>query len=492
VDLGSNSFHLLVASYEHGQLKVVDRLREMVRMAAGLDANQYLDDASQQRALECLARFGERLRDIPPERLRVVGTNTLRKARNPAEFVGRAEELLGHELDIISGVEEARLIYVGVSRTLPAIAGDQLIIDIGGGSTELAAGNALKPHVLESLYMGCVSMSRAHFPDGRITAMGIAAARTAARLELRPVVQRFRQFSFERCAGASGTIRAAANVLAEMGLAEHQITSAGLETLVARMVECGHVDDLGFTAMSNERIPVFPGGIAILIEVMEQLGIEELEVAPGALREGILFDLIGRSSEEDSRVRTVRSMEKRYHVDSEQADRVELTALSLFDQVAVDWKLNDPSLRQMLIWSARLHEIGLDIAHAQYHRHGAYLLRHSDLPGFTRNEQAVLSAVVRAHRRKLVVDDVVGGVPNDWGKRVVRLTILLRLAVLFNRSRTYEFPDRLQIKASRRTVSLQMSAAWLQANPLTLADIETEQNFLQASGYELTLLLLDD
>ena len=487
VDLGSNSFHLLVASYAQGQLKVVDRLREMVRLAAGLDANQYLDEASQERALACLARFGERLRDIPPQRLRVVGTNTLRKAKNPAEFIARAQEVLGHDLDIISGVEEARLIYGGVSRTLPAIDGAQIIIDIGGGSTEITAGEGLNPTILESLYMGCVSMSQTHFPGGRITAARFARARTAARLELRPVVHKFSGVDAARYAGASGTIRAAANVLAETGISDEAITVPGLEKLIALMVERGDVAELGFTAMSPERTPVFPGGIAILIEVMQQLGIDRLEVAQGALREGILFDLIGRSSEEDSRTRTIRSMEKRYHVDAEQADRVELTAVSLFDQVAETWKLNDSDLRQLLGWAARLHEIGLDIAHAQYHRHGAYLLKHSDMSGFTRNEQAILASLVGSHRRKLSSQGVKEETPRNWTKRVSRLIILLRLAVLFNRSRTYEFPDMLQFEAKRDKLVLRLSEDWLRLNPLTLADLETEQEYLRAFGYELRL-----
>jgi exopolyphosphatase/guanosine-5'-triphosphate,3'-diphosphate pyrophosphatase len=486
VDLGSNSFQLLIASYSQGQLKVIDRLREMVRLAAGLDENQHLDAASQERALACLARFGERLRDIPPERLRAVGTNTLRKAHNPAGFLEAAQDALGHEIDIISGVEEARLIYVGVSRTLPAIEGDQLFIDIGGGSTELAAGKGFRPTMLESLHMGCVSMSRNYFPDGKISARRFARARTAARLELRPFTERFRRIAWERAAGASGTIRAAAAVAVDMGLTEQNITVNALRQLIDHMIEQGHVDKLGFSAMSAERVPVFPGGIAILIEVLQALRIEELAVAQGALREGILYDLIGRSTEEDSRTLTVRTMEKRYHVDGEQADRVEQTAVALFDQVAEDWKLNKPGLRQLLAWAARLHEIGLDIAHAHYHRHGAYLLEHSDMPGFDRNEQKMLASLVEGHRRKLVIDErAVAG--KSWAKCGPRLAMLLRFAALFNRNRTDELPDLLQLTARGRTISLSLSADWLEANPLTSADIASEQNQLQAAGYELVI-----
>lgn len=490
VDLGSNSFHLLVASYSQGQLKVIDRIREMVRLAAGLDAQDFLDESGQIRALECLARFGERLRDIPPERLRVVGTNTLRKAKNPAEFAGKAEELLGHEIDIISGIEEARLIYVGASRTMPAIDGDQLFIDIGGGSTELAAGKGVQPLLLESLSLGCVAMSRRHFPDGEITAAGLAHARTSARLELRPVAQRFCYQKWERVAGASGTIRAAGNALQELGISDQFITIAALEELLALMLAKGHTDKLKFASISEERMPVFPGGIVVLVEVMQALGIDKVVVAQGALREGILFDLIGRSSEEDARVRTVRAMEQRYHVDEEQADRVELTAVTLLEQVAASWLLDNQVFRQMLIWASRLHEIGLEIAHSQYNKHGAYLLEYSDMPGFNRNEQQLLAFIVGTHRRKFANFDNAGALPNSWRERAIRLAIILRLAVLFNRSRTYEFPDLLNLSAADHALKLSLSSGWLELNPLTLADLEQEQEYLKSVGYELQLIMV--
>ena len=487
VDLGSNSFHLLVASYSQGQLKVIDRIREMVRLAAGLDAQDCLDEAGQRRALECLARFGERLRDMPSERLRVVGTNTLRKAKNPAVFIRKAEKLLGHEIDIISGVEEARLIYVGASRAMPAVDGNQLFIDIGGGSTELAGGESFQPLILESLQLGCVAMSRRHFADGNITAAGFLNARTEARLELRPVAQRFRNQHWTRVGGASGTIRTAGNVLQELGYSDQVITVAALEELISVMLGKGHTDNMISSTMSEERAPVFPGGLAILIEVMKELRIDQLVVTQGALREGILFDLIGRSSEEDSRTRTVRAMEQRYHVEGQQADRVELTAISLLEQVAQDWQLDRPKFRQWLRWASRLHEIGLDIAHDQYHRHGAYLLEHSDMPGFDRGEQKLLARMVGAHRRKFAAAEIVKAVPRGWGAPSMRLAILLRLAVLFNRSRSDEFPEIIYLSADEHTLRLSLSKGWLKENPLTLADIEREREYLKFANYDLQL-----
>jgi exopolyphosphatase/guanosine-5'-triphosphate,3'-diphosphate pyrophosphatase len=488
VDLGSNSFQLLIAKYSHGQFLIVDRLREMVRLAAGLDSRQCLDQASQDRALACLARFGERLRDISPTRLRAVGTNTLRKAKNPRAFISKAQRLLGHEIDVISGIEEARLIYIGVSRTLPAIPGEQLFVDIGGGSTELAAGKAFLPHTLESLYMGCVSMSRTFFPDGVISPAAIARARKAARLELRPVEQRFRGKVWDRVAGASGTIRAAATVLAALGGEQQTITADGLERLLEMMSTAPNVNKLVLPGLAEERAPVFPGGIAILAEVMRALDIREMTVAPGALRDGILYDLLGRATDEDSREITVRALEARYHVDRDQADRVERTVLMFFDQVAASWKLRKPALRQLLAWAARLHEIGLDIAHSHYHRHGAYLLEHSEMPGFNQNEQHFLACLVGAHRRKFIPAEISAVAPKGWARRAKRMAILLRLAALFNRSRTNDLPDILEIKAQRRSMTISLTDSWLEANPLTLADIEVEQKYLQVAGIELKLV----
>ncbi len=488
VDLGSNSFHLIVASFAQGQLRVVDRLREMVRIAAGLDKGKNLDAASQIRALECLARFGERLRDIPPERLRVVGTNTLRKARDPTDFLHKAEAMLGHDIDVVSGIEEARLIFIGASRSLPEVSGRHMVIDIGGGSTELAGGMGYQPDRLQSLGIGCVGMSRKFFPKGKITRKRFDEARTAVRLELRPYAGMFSGAQYERVAGASGTIRTAMDVLSGLKFDESGISLPALERLIALIIEQGHVERLELPGLSMERVPVFAGGIAILTEVMSFLGIEKLLAAQGAMREGILYDLIGRLGDEDSRVRTVRSMESRYHVDVSQAERVEQTALTLFEQVADSWKLRRPNARNLLGWAARLHEIGLDIAHSSYHKHGAYLLEHSDMPGFTRNEQAILAGLVGLHRRKLTAANVSAVTSAGWGKRTLRLAIILRLAVLFNRSRSYEFPDTFRMLAKRRSITLQLSQEWLNSNPLSLADLQCEMGYLEAVGLELNIL----
>jgi len=492
LDLGSNSFHLLVAGFVHGQLRVVDRLREMVLIAAGLDEDCNLDAASQAKAMECLARFGERLRDIPSGQVRVVGTNAFRKLRNPEEFIGKAEDLLGHEINIISGIEEARLVFVGVSHSLPEVGGNHLVIDIGGGSTELAGGEGYQPDQLESLPIGSVGMSRDFFANGKLTLKRFNRARTAAQLELRRVSGLFRDCNWQRVAGASGTIRAAASVLQQLELTETNISVTGLEKLIDIMIDKGHVDHLDLPGLSEQRASVFPGGIVILVEIMGQLQIEELVPAQGALREGIMYDLEGRLGDADSRTRTVGAMETRYHIDEEQAGRVQVTAASLLEQVEKSWKLDQPNVRNLLGWAARLHEIGLDIAHSNHHRHGAYLLKNADMPGFNRNEQSILSCLVGHHRRKLTTANISATVPKGWVKRSLRLIILLRLAVLFNRSRSYELPEMLQLCAKGKHLSLSLPEAWLRANPLSLADLEREQEFLAAAGYELGVIPVDD
>jgi exopolyphosphatase/guanosine-5'-triphosphate,3'-diphosphate pyrophosphatase len=377
--------------------------------------------------------------------------------------------------------------YEGASRTLPVVEGEQLIIDIGGGSTELALGEGFQPNKLESLHIGCVGMSRTYFPNGKVTAKRFKRARTAVRLELRPVIKSFSRKELQRAAGSSGTIRAAATVLMGMGLIKRNITVPALESLIEAMTDYGHVDNFDLPGLSEERVAVFPGGIAILVELMRALQLEELVVTQGALKEGILYDLVGRLSDEDSRVRTIRAMEKRYHVDHEQADRVELTALALFEQVADEWQLEQPVVRRLLGWSARLHEMGLEIAHSQYHRHGAYLLQHSDMFGFPRNEQRILACLVGAHRRKLNTESITNKAPKGWAKRVIHLSILLRLAVLFNRSRSDGFPDALKILVDKHSISLGLTEAWLQQNPLTCADLEQEKIHLGNGGYLLEL-----
>jgi exopolyphosphatase/guanosine-5'-triphosphate,3'-diphosphate pyrophosphatase len=482
VDLGSNSFHMVVARTQHGQPSIVDRLREMVRLASGLDRDGRLDDASQERALSCLRRFGQRLRDMHAHQVRVVGTNTLRRARNADAFLAQAEEALGHPVEVISGIEEARLIYLGVSHHGDATEGASLVVDIGGGSTELIIGEGYEPQYLESLTIGCVGMSREHFGDGKISGKRFERARLAARLELRSVATAFRRRGWKRAIGSSGTARAASEIAQELKLLENGVTLPAVENIIERMTEVRRIEELRLPGLGAERAPVFPGGIAILAEVLSALRIEHMQISGGALREGLLYDMLGRLKNEDARDRSIRAMQLRYHVDVEQAARVEATALGLLEQVARPWGLVDQRYRQLLAWAARLHEIGLDIAHARYHQHGGYLVANSDLPGFVRLEQLLLASLVTFHRRKLE-DPFVEDLPGAWRAPIFKLIVLLRLAVLLNRSRSPTDLPPIDLSPGKDSLDLRFPPGWLDANPLTVADLSQEKEWLAARGF---------
>ncbi len=486
VDLGSNSFHLVVARVSDGQVQLLDRLKEMVRLGAGLDENKRLTPEAQRLALACLDRFGQRLRSLAVGTVRVVGTNTLRSARNAEEFIALAEQALGHPIDIISGIEEARLIYQGVAHTLADDGHRRLVIDIGGGSTELAVGQGYDTLDVESLYMGCVSMSRRFFPDGAITAKAMRKAEIAAQLELRPVVQRLRAQRWSQAIGASGTILTVADVIRAEGWGQQGISRAGLNRLVEAMVAAGHVDKLGFSELNERRRPVFPGGVAVLRAAFDALNIEQLSVSQGALREGLVYDLLGRIRHEDVRQHSVDTLARRGHVELAQARRVRRTALALLAQVSEGWRLGGEEWANALGWAAQLHEIGLSIAHGQYHKHGAYLLEHCDLPGFARHEQRLLAALVRGHRRKFPTQ-VFQALPAALRQPARRLCVLLRVAVLLHRERSRRALPEIKARTTRRALVLGITGDWLEAHPMTRADLEAELALLKDADPRLKL-----
>jgi exopolyphosphatase/guanosine-5'-triphosphate,3'-diphosphate pyrophosphatase len=487
VDLGSNSFHMVVARYSHGQLVILDRLREMVRLAAGMGDSGRLDDTATERALRCLERFGQRLRAVRADSVRVVGTNALRRAKRKRWFLEHARAALGHPIEIISGLEEARLIYSGVAHTSPMSPDKRLVIDIGGGSTEVVIGEAFEPLLLESLSVGCVGLSATFFDDGRISAKRLERARTAVRLELEPVQEAFRKMGWLQVFGSSGTVRVISDVLHRLNPDSPHITLDNLTGLAERVVAAGHVDELDLADVDAERAPVFPAGLAILLEVVENFGIERVRVAEGAMREGLLYDLMGRFTNEDARVRSVRAMEKRYHIDELQADRVEATAVGLLEQVENDWGLEDPLAESVLRWAARLHETGLDIAHSKYHRHSAYLLEHADMPGFPREEQLLLSALVGGHRRQLPVESFEDLLP-PWDRLAEFLIVILRLAVLLHRGRSPQPLPDVHLTVKGRNITLELPQRWIKEHPLTLEDLEQERGYLKEAGFRLTIV----
>lgn len=484
VDLGSNSFHMVVARHLHGQLTIIDRLREPVRLAFGLDDQNRLSREVMDRALACMERFGQRLRDMHAESVRVVGTNTFRQARRKAAFLDRAHEALGHPIEIISGIEEARLLYLGVLHTSPSEEGKRLVIDIGGGSTEFIIGEGIKTHRLESLRMGCVTMTQQFFEEGEITEKRLKRARMAVRIEMEPIIEKYKATGWEYALGSSGTIRAFAEIIRASGLSDGQITPGAIDCIIEAALAAEHVSRLKLQGLDDERKSVFIGGLAIVAEMMHSLEITQLKAVDGALREGLLYDLLGRHKDEDARVRTVRAMEARYHVDAAQADRVEATAIKLLHQLEEEWAIGEPLAEQVLGWAARLHEIGLDISHAHYHHHGAYLLENSDMPGFPREEQLLLSVLVGAHRRKLDISRLEELMP-PWHLKANMLIVLLRLAVLLNRGRTVKPLPELKLSAKMKQIELKFPSRWLDDHPLTLADLEQETAYLKNAGFRL-------
>ncbi|MGD8324204.1 MAG: exopolyphosphatase [Gammaproteobacteria bacterium] len=484
VDLGSNSFHMVVARLHHGQLAIIDRLKEMVRLAAGLQDDGMLDEASRSRALACLGRFGERLRDMHADTVRVVGTNTLRKTRSRQDFLEAAEAALGHPVDVITGIEEARLIYSGVAHHSPAVDGRRLVVDIGGGSTEVIIGAGNEPRYLESVSLGCVRMTRTAFADDRFSPGHFATARMSIRLALSPFAAAYRRVGWNKAIGSSGTIRAAQRIAHHLGLSDGTLTPAAVETIIERIVAARRLSKLSLPGLSEERAPVFAGGIAILGGVMDSLGIAEMTVSDGALREGLLYDMLGTAQDEDAHIRTVRAFEGRFHVDRIQADRVEATALKLFDAAAGGWGLADPRCRMLLRWAARLHEIGLDIAHSRYHLHSGYLLENAEMPGFVLLEQDILAALVRFHRRKLDAFSV-EGLPERWRTRIRHMLVLLRLAVLLNRTRSPVDIPEIDLQADADALALTFPIGWLSANALTSASLVEECELLAGIGFEL-------
>ena len=487
VDLGSNSFHMIVGELRHGQLAIIDRIRETVRLAEGLSSKGELSIDARQRALECLSRFGERLRDMRAGSVRAAGTSTIRRAREDSSFMAEAEALLGHPIEVISGIEEARLVYKGVTHSLPPTDGMRLVTDIGGGSTEVILGHASTPRALESLHMGCVSMTERFFPGGEITKAGFKKARMAARLELRPVKAFFRGAPDIQAIGTSGTIRATQAVAEQLGLADSGITLQTIESLIHKVLEFNSVDELSLKGLSERRAQVWPGGLSILAELLKTLRIEEMKVSDGALREGLLYDLLGRLQHEDARERTVIAMASRYQIDSEQADRVAETARKLHAQCAKTWGISRKLSVDILDWSSRLHEIGLDISHDGYQRHGAYIAEHADMPGFPQAEQRFLAALIGGQRHR-IDESQLKALPKSWRSPGLRLLMILRLAVLLNRSRNGAELPEVTISVGENSLSLGFDADWLTENPLTIADLEREQGFLEQVGYELTIM----
>ena len=482
VDLGSNSFRLQLARVVDGQLIFHDSLREPVRLGAGLGNDKRLDADAQRRAIDCLKRFGERLRGLPPQAVRAVATNTFRVAKNSAALLAEAEAALGFPIEIIAGREEARMIFVGVSHSLPAANYKRLVIDIGGGSTEFIIGQGLEPIEMESLYMGCVSYSLRFFPDGKITEDSLVKAQLAAASEIQNIRKNFSTLSWHEAVGSSGTARSLGEIMRLQGVTDGAITYAGLLHLRDLLLKGKDSKKLQLQGLSADRAAVLPGGLCIMLAAFEALNIDHMTTASSALREGVLYELLGRMHHQDTREETVNSFMRRYHVDQDQVTRVQKLALSLLGQVDGHLSMNKETAEHYLIWAIKLHEIGISIAHSGYHKHSAYIVENADMPGFSKMEQLTLGLLVRAQRRSLTKITLP---PLDDDRCL--LMMILRLAILFHRNRLDDNHPQLSLSRDKLGFSLEIEdAGWLKDNPLTEAELSNEVAYWK----DVSILLL--
>lgn len=482
IDLGSNSFRLQVGRIVNDQIYPLDGLKESVRLAAGLGPDKMLDQAAQLRGIDALRRFNERLSGFPSDSVRAVATNTLRVAKNAPSFLHQAEQALGFPIEVIAGREEARLIYVGVAHSLPDPHKRQLLVDIGGGSTEFIIGKSFEPQLLESLYMGCVSYSLNFFPDGRIDKRNLKDAELAARRELQAIAHPYREVGWERAVGSSGSAKALVDILEQNGFSDSGITREGLERLRAALLRAGSVDRLDLAGLRADRRPVLLGGFSIMSAVFKEFDLQQMVFSEGALRLGVLYDLLGRYHHHDLRDATVASFMARYGVDRRHAGEVADTALYLLGQLDAERAQPDHPDARFLRWAAMLHEIGISVAHSSYHKHSAYILGNADMPGFSRMDQGRLARIVLAHRGKLERVAALDPASPDW-----LLIACLRLAVVIHRARDGRGIPPLRVSRDGRNLEVVANQSWLKRLPLTAAALEEEQRQWQSVGRGLIL-----
>lgn len=488
VDLGSNSFHMVIARVVDGAMQIIGRLKQRVHLADGLDENNMLSEEAMERGLSCLALFAERLQGFSASSVCIVGTHSLRQAANATEFLTRAEKVIPYPIEIISGNEEARLIFMGVEHTQPE-KGRKLVLDIGGGSTELVIGEDFEPKLVESRRMGCVSFAQQFFPGGVITRESFQRARLAAVQKLETLSWQYRIQGWNVALGASGTIKAAHEVLIEMGEKDGFITPERLEMLVEGVLKCKNFSALSLPGLSEERKNVFVPGLAILCGVFDSLAIKELRLSDGALREGVLYEMEGRFRHQDVRSRTAQSLANQYNIDREQAQRVLETTTHMYEQWLVqNPKLGHPQLAALLQWASLLHEVGLNINHSGMHRHSAYILQNSDLPGFNQEQQSLMATLVRYHRKAIKLDDL----PRFTlfkKKQFLPMIQLLRLGVLLNNQRQATTkPPTLTLKTEAHHWTLCFPHGWFSQNALVLLDLEKEQEYWEGvSGWWLKI-----
>lgn len=480
IDLGSNSFHMVVAEENEGQLVIIDQLREMVRLAEGLDAEGKLDSEVEQRALDCLSRFGQRIRSLEDHCVTAVGTNTLRRTQNADDFLFSAEQSLGYPIEIISGIEEARLIYQGVAHTIEQDHKSKLVIDIGGGSTEFIIGEDFKPDLMNSVEMGCVMLTKKFFADGKIKSKRIQEARVFVLQRLKTIHYIYKRKGWDSVIGSSGSIKSIESVIRELKLQTQEgISRTALNKLLSICSEFKSNKKLDLPGLTERRQDVFLSGLIILAGVFEALNIEHMYVSQGALREGLLYEMVSRRHNNDIRNTSIASLAERFHVDVEHAQRIQSTALTFFESLKQDWfEGEEKHASDLLRWACMTHEIGRDISHSGYQKHGAYIIQHANLAGFSQQEQCRVAMLILSHRGS-VLKDSFKKIHKDLRTIVMYLAVLLRLSVIFHRSRTENVLPTIGISLEGHVLTLELPDQWLNEHPLTINDLDSEAVYLE-------------
>ncbi|QJR80213.1 exopolyphosphatase [Alteromonas pelagimontana] len=488
LDIGSNSFHLVVARVVAGSVQILHRVKQKVRLAAGLDDNDILSQDAIDRGLQTLRIVAESLQGFEPDSVRIVATHTLRRARNARDFINAARRILPYPVDVISGTEEARLIYSGVAHTNHS-DGQRLVVDIGGGSTELVIGEGFDPIVCRSLQMGCVSYTKRFFADGQLDETSFAKAITAAEQELEHIEAKFKRLGWIHCIGTSGTIKTLFNLVQTDRTNSHDVpvTLKSLKSLMSEFIRVGHINHLSMPEISEDRRTVIAAGLAILIAIFELLDIEGMVYSPAALREGVLYQMEDELHNADIRSRTASSLATRYDVDTKQANMVLNTTLDLLNRCAKNWKLDRTDYKSMLGWAALLHEIGLQINSRGVQRHSAYILANVDMPGFTQEQQELLATLLRFHRKKIKINELPAFY--QYEENVVKkLIAILRLGVLLNIKRQETFVPDFVADITKNSLTITFPEDWLAQRPIISADLERESAYWRALDLKLQVM----
>jgi exopolyphosphatase/guanosine-5'-triphosphate,3'-diphosphate pyrophosphatase len=482
VDLGSNSFHMLITRQLAESVQVVDKIKRKVRLAAGLSEANILSEQAMAKGLECLSFFAERLQDIPEKNIRIVATATLRLAHNRADFIAKAELILGHKVTLLSGIAEAEHIYLGVAHTSLS-AHKRLVLDIGGASTEIVVGRGFTIKKAHSLNVGCVTYNQQYFPNGTLTAENFNRAISAAELAIALIKKDFCDIGWQCVLGGSGTMQA----LAEMLNYQHKPSVLSLDFLYqvrAQLLTFTDINSVNLPGLSTERSPVIVSGLAILIALFQQFSIQELTLSSGALREGLLYEMLPDSHTTNIRLRTIRALSQRFHIDQQHADSVKRQINTIFTQLKSTWNLPDDNAFALLLASGDLHEIGLLLEYKYHQQHSAYILTHADLAGFSQSDRQLLVSFVSLYKGdiNLALIEQQSAIDDETAKK---LLIILRLAIkLCRRRKDDELPD-YQISLNDKAIYLCLPKAWLMQHALIHDELKQENAHIARLGYRL-------